>query len=162
MPIQEFVTRESSQSYAEQHCRQNGGTIVCEEKKSKYTYRYQPNETFLKIHIDNGLIQDSSVEKCDYLLLNYATNENVHHSIFIELKGSDLLKAGRQIMSTIDQIGTELQDSVFHARIVLTNSTEPDDRQRVQRELKKKKCDFACATRSMTEHSAPDGSPTRI
>lgn len=42
------------------------------------------------------------------------------HSYFIELKGSDLIRAVEQINRSIDELKNNLTDFTFSARIVLT------------------------------------------
>ena len=68
-----------------------------------------------KYRIDGGLIPDNNA-KCDFLLLNCEQKQ----SYFIELKGSDIVRAIEQIDRSIDILKDELLDFAFFARIVLS------------------------------------------
>ena len=54
--------------------------------------------------------------KCDFLLLNCEQKQ----SYFIELKGSDLIRAIEQIDKSIDKLKNELLGFSFFARIVVS------------------------------------------
>ncbi|MGD9978347.1 MAG: hypothetical protein AB7S54_10485, partial [Bacteroidales bacterium] len=64
---------------------------------TKYIYENDSLDTLSKYRVDGCLINDDD-SKCDYLLLN-CTKEV---SYFVELKGSDLIKAVEQIDRSID------------------------------------------------------------
>lgn len=62
------------------------------------------NENFTKLRIDGGLITSNQIQKCDFGFLRY-TNEDFY---FVELKGKDIEKAYKQILSTIDYFNQNL------------------------------------------------------
>lgn len=91
--------------------------VVCEDKgsKTKYICDNQSKNYLSKYRVDGGLINDAGA-KCDFLILNC----NKHKSFFIELKGSDIIRAIEQIDRSIDLIKNNLDDFSVFARIVLT------------------------------------------
>jgi hypothetical protein len=53
-------------------CREfedNRGNIVCEENRTKITFRNANRKIVEKIRIDGCVITDNNIKKCDYLLL---------------------------------------------------------------------------------------------
>ena len=72
--------------------------------------------------VDGALINDERVEKCDHLLID-CSEEN---SYFIEIKGSDLIKATQQILSTIAILKPKMAGLKMNARIVLTRVNATD------------------------------------
>ncbi|MDR2755294.1 MAG: hypothetical protein LBC20_06270 [Planctomycetaceae bacterium] len=164
MSFQNFIAQQQDKSYTTNYHNSNGGTIVCEERASKYVYKYKSGETLLKLHVDGGLISDQNILKCDYLLLNYTTiNEKTcYHSIFIELKGSDLTHACKQIWTTIENLGNDLKGSKLHARIVLSKVPKIDIQVNQLKEslMKKYQCLLYYQSRFMEEESDQDGYPS--
>jgi len=113
--------------------------IVCHERQSTYRYINQAGQRIARIRVDGGLVQDTNVEKCDWLLINWDSN----HSFFIELKGSDVKKAIRQINATLDWFWLDINGMgirVAHARIVPGKVPRPDfvrnDRRKLELRLK--------------------------
>jgi hypothetical protein len=74
---------------------------ACEENKRKFRIDTEgvKDETFLRITIDDCFIDDDQVEKCDFAFHRCDTED----FYFVELKGSDIAKAYRQIVTTISQ-----------------------------------------------------------
>lgn len=64
--------------------------------------------------VDGEVFSSSDEERCDYLLLN----DEAKTSYYIELKGSDLSKAIRQIENTIRLIAPSLSGYTILRRIV--------------------------------------------
>lgn len=71
--------------------------IVCEEKRSKITFLNPSNISVSKVIVDDCQIIDG--KRCDYLI-RYPENEH-----YIELKGSDVRHAFRQLERTITMLG---------------------------------------------------------
>lgn len=120
--------------------------------------------------MDGGLIKrkNNDTKKCDYLLLNVTDDVNlsdIPHSVFIELKGTDLVHAYQQILATIDEYEVDLSGSRFHARIIVSRLHRPQyttcyHKYRV--EFKRRNCSFPDPQeREMTEHTGVDGNPTQ-
>lgn len=119
---------EFSQDECAEYKNEKVKEVVCTDKKSKCQYRYiNRSQDVLSVYkVDDCLIKESEIKKCDYLLLNCTKK----YAIFIELKGSDIKVAIQQIMNTMERLkinflNTEFQ---FHARIVLTKVRTPDVR----------------------------------
>jgi hypothetical protein len=89
-----------------------------------------------KYKVDGCLINDNG-SKCDFLLLN-CTKQT---SYFIELKGSDLIKAIEQIDRSIDVLHKDFSSYSIEARIVLTrvNTTDLKSSKLIRLESKLKK-----------------------
>ncbi len=64
--------------------------------------------------VDGEVFRGPEEERCDYLLLN----DEVKTSYYIELKGSDLPKAIRQIENTIKLLSSSLPGYAVQRRIV--------------------------------------------
>ncbi|NBP68858.1 MAG: hypothetical protein EBR30_20195 [Cytophagia bacterium] len=127
-------------------------TVTCSDKKSSTTYIYNnPNSDRLsKYRVDGCLINDNSA-KCDYLLLNCDKSK----SYFIELKGSDLIRAVEQIDRSIDLLEHALADYSVSARIVVTRVNTLDLKNtkyiKLERKVKNLNGDLKKQSRQMTE-----------
>lgn len=89
--------------------------ISIEENGKKYIGKNSNSKITRTIRVDGCLINDSSSNKCDYILLN----EDDKIVFFIELKGCDIKHAAVQITETIKKLGIELSEyGTFLARIV--------------------------------------------
>jgi sporulation-control protein spo0M len=66
------------------------------EKKSKITFLNPNKDKIVKIKVDNCVISDNETLRCDYALIPSDAVE-----IYVELKGSDIAQAVKQIESTI-------------------------------------------------------------
>ena len=98
--------------------------VVCRDHKGKSEYRYnnQSRNHLSLYRVDACLIADTGA-KCDYLLLNCDQSM----AFFIELKGSDLIQAVRQIDRAISLLSLGLKAfPVFHGRIALTRVNTTD------------------------------------
>ncbi len=109
------------------HCfdfiNQKHAIVVFSDRRSATTFIYENrnSDSLSKYRIDGCLITDNGA-KCDYLLLN--CNKSI--SYFIELKGSDLIRAVDQIDRSIDLLIDSLTDFTVFARIVLTRVNTTD------------------------------------
>lgn len=76
--------------------------LVFKEKGNRQELRISnPNNLAIhKIKVDGGVITDQSQKKCDFLM--YIAQHNKCKVYFIELKGSHISEAVKQIESTID------------------------------------------------------------
>jgi len=89
--------------------------------KTKYIYENSAADTLSMYEVDGCLIKDNGC-KCDFLLLNCTKKI----SYFIELKGSDLMRAIEQIERSIDVLHKDFKDYSVEARIVLTRVNTTD------------------------------------
>ena len=72
-------------------------TIVVEENKRKFTLQKPQREKVIKIKVDGCLIDDRR-QRCDYI---FEIGKSPHCAVYLELKGSDIDKAYRQLAATI-------------------------------------------------------------
>jgi hypothetical protein len=126
--------------------------VTCEDARSdtKFIYKNNSKDFLTKYRVDGCLIKDKN-SKCDYLLLNCTKKI----SYFIELKGSDLIKAVEQIDRSITVLHQDFNDYTVEARIVLTrvNTTDLKSSKLIslERRLKKLNGKLIKQTRQLTE-----------
>lgn len=126
-------------------------TVTCTDRGSstRYIYSNRSLDKLTKYRVDGCLIIDGA--KCDYLLLNCDKKK----SYFIELKGSDLIRAVEQIDRTIDLLKAMISDFSISARIVLTrvNTTDLSNSQflRLEKKVKGLNGDLKKQSQEMTE-----------
>lgn len=131
---------------------QKNKIVTCTDAKSstKYIYENDSLDELTKYRVDGCLINDDN-SKCDYLLLN-CTKEV---SYFVELKGSDLIKAVEQIDRSIDILHKDFKEYSVEARIVLTRVNTTDLKStkliRLESKLKKLNGKLIKKTRELTE-----------
>ncbi len=115
--------------------REQRRTVTFTDAKSSTRFVYDNTSLnyLSRYRIDGCLIADAGV-KCDYLLLN--CDKEVAY--FIELKGSDLIRAVEQIDRSIDVLARELGGFTVNARIVLTRTNTIDLRNSKFLKLEKK------------------------
>lgn len=118
--------------------KQKNKIVTCSDKKSSTKYIYENNslDELSKYFVDGCLVADEG-SKCDFLLLNCSKKI----SYFIEMKGSDLIKAVEQIDRSIDLLHKDFNKYSVHARIVLTrvNTTDLKNTKLIKLESKLKK-----------------------
>ena len=83
----------SSPECAEDRCDKK---IVLKENRSKITFLNPNQDKILTIKVDGCAISDNETLRCDYALM---PSDEVE--IYVELKGSDIVHAFKQIESTI-------------------------------------------------------------
>jgi hypothetical protein len=109
------------------HCfdfaNQNRPIVTFSDRKSATTFTYENRslDCLTKYRVDGCLINDAGC-KCDYLLLNCSREK----SYFIELKGSDLIKAVEQVDRSIDILHQQIINFTVEVRIVLTRVNTTD------------------------------------
>jgi len=109
-------------------------------KENKTTLFYSVKNKCFLVKVDNGIIQDNSIKKCDWLF--YDENNLMTH--LIELKGKIINDAFEQLESTVDKIKESdypmlLQNlKILDAYIVSPNITYPRDIESKKRKLAKK------------------------
>ena len=104
-------------------CNKNKIIVVSDKghPKIKYIAKNDNSNELCVLKVDNGYIKSDIQKKCDFLVFNCKTPQ----SYFVELKGSDLIQAARQIVITIDNFSPEIYESVINARIVLSKVSVP-------------------------------------
>lgn len=106
--------------------------VPIRENKRTYLARNPDRKTICHYKIDGCLIKDGI--RCDDLLLVPGDQK----SLFIELKGKDLLHAVDQIDRSISLLGASLNQFQIHARIILSKTNTPDLRNTRLIKLRKK------------------------
>lgn len=88
-------------------CHETAERIVCQDKgtKSKYTAVNRQRHQVRQYLIDGDVICDRNVNKCDWMV----TEEELMDAYLIELKGSNIEKAIRQLESTRDILAPVLK-----------------------------------------------------
>jgi hypothetical protein len=100
----------------------NRKIVIVEENSRKFEGVNAKQKPFELYRVDGCLIKEG--QRCDFLLLN-CSDELVAY--LIELKGSDLIHAVRQINTTLSHFLNELRDfKKINGRIVLTKVNSPD------------------------------------
>lgn len=72
--------------------------------------------------IDKVVFKDRNEERCDYLLLVERKDDNIYY--WVELKGSDIIKACRQIWNTLNIIDVN-EGRKQEGRIITTRTPAP-------------------------------------
>ena len=135
---------------------QQHATVVCSDRKSatKYIYDNKSSDSLTKYRVDGCLIADAGA-KCDSLLLNCTKKK----SFFIELKGSDLIRAVEQIDRSVDLLLSSLTDFSINARIVLTRVNITDLRNtkylKLEKKIQRLNGNLKKQSRQMTEINLP-------
>lgn len=78
--------------------------IVLQENKSKIIFLNPNQKEIITIKVDGCVIKDDKILRCDYALIPCDEIE-----IYVELKGSDVLHAVKQIESTINLLSNNPQ-----------------------------------------------------
>ena len=108
--------------------------IVLQENKSKITFINPNQDTILVIRVDGCVIRDNETLRCDYALVLANKIE-----IYIELKGSNVLHAVKQIESTIMLLSDDPQKIKKLCFVVSTRvPKQTTSIQQLQSQFKKK------------------------
>lgn len=92
--------------------------------KTNYQLSNSSKAEVSKYIVDDCLLKGKSEdEKCDYLFL--VRREDMIDGYFVELKGSDVLKAISQLQNTINILSKEINGAIF-GRIVPTKVALPN------------------------------------
>lgn len=89
--------------------------ITLKEKKSKITFLNPDRDEILVIKVDGCVIKDDGVLKCDYAIVPCDQIE-----IYVELKGSDISHAVKQLESTIKLLSENPKEIKKYCFIVST------------------------------------------
>ena len=88
--------------------------IISREKSCEHRANNKTLKRVRHYKIDGGVISDVNIIKCDYLLIN----DDSEKAYFIELKGSDISHAIKQIEATVAMFRNELSGYIFLFRII--------------------------------------------
>ena len=108
--------------------------IVLQEDKSKITFLNPNQDEILIIKVDGCVISDNETLRCDYALIPSDAVE-----IYVELKGSDIAQAVKQIESTIKLLSENPQKIKKLCFVVSTRvPKQATSIQQLQSQFKKK------------------------
>lgn len=108
--------------------------IVLQENKSKITFLNPNQDQILLIRVDDCVIKDYETLRCDYAIVPCDEVE-----IYVELKGSDISHAVKQIESTIRLLSNNSQKTKKLCFVVSTRVPKQSTSvQQLQRQFKKK------------------------
>lgn len=99
-------------------------SVVLTQRKSTYRVENPNRKTICKTRIDGGYIVNAPGPCCDYLVANLLDKD----AYFVELKGSHVRHAVRQIVDTLGVLKPCLAGHSCFARIVPTRANAPDIR----------------------------------
>jgi hypothetical protein len=103
--------------------------------KTEYRFSNANRKVISKYIVDDCLLRlKQREEKCDYLF----TSNDLKTAYFIECKGADVLKAVKQIQSSINLLTTDLDGYVLKGRIVSTKVYSPDLRTQAYTKLRER------------------------
>jgi hypothetical protein len=100
-------------------CFSNSSTAI--EHGKKFIFNNVSGKSICKVHVDNCLIKDQSVKKCDYLF----NIEEDNRYYLVELKGVDVDTAIKQIESTFDIINQRIKASPDNYTGIIVSSAVP-------------------------------------
>lgn len=102
-------------------CEERQKIIISKDVKSRCEHRAHNSKQKLVRHyqIDGGVITDKTVQKCDFLLLN----DDDKVAYLIELKGTHILNAVKQIQQTEQHLKEDLKGYKLKYRIVYKANT---------------------------------------
>jgi hypothetical protein len=113
-----FLHQKSGQ--CQEFCDTRNEVIIKDKGNPKYwTFKNLKDKCVCLIRIDDCVISGST-PRCDYLFL--VCDETEKSAFFIELKGKDLEKALKQILSTINNLKGSLTGFCLYARIAVTKA----------------------------------------
>jgi len=81
--------------------------FTVQERKSKFTIVSRDTTVIDKYKIDGHFDTDTTHDKCDYLFRHHLSNLQKNTCIFVELKGSEVEHAVKQIGDTIDRFSSD-------------------------------------------------------
>jgi hypothetical protein len=108
--------------------------IVLQENRSKITFLNPNQDQILLIKVDDCVIRNNETSRCDYAIIPRDEIE-----IYIELKGSDILHAVKQIESTINSLSDNPQKIKKLCFVVSTRvPSQTTNVQQLQSQFKRK------------------------
>lgn len=137
----------------ESHCVPDQPKIISIDRGSKCQHEAvnRSRQNVRQYHVDGEVIADQNIEKCDWMVLN----DDAEKAYLIELKGSDIHKAARQMDSTYRMMKETLSNYKFHYRIIYRTGTQrlKDAKTiRWKEECKKQKIDVVIHEKQYSEN----------
>jgi len=130
-------------------CKTDALTVVSSENNNRHILENISRVKVYQYHIDGDIITGTADKKCDYIVEAMTTPRPV--AFVIELKGSDIIQAIRQIESTILKYKNKLEIYEICPRIVVHKVTTLSLRSSEYRKLKKLYPDFDIKSKEKTD-----------
>ncbi len=109
-------------------------STVAKEKGKEFRIINKAQKTICRIHVDGCLIRNNQGKRCDYFFKICETEK----SFLVELKGTDISEAVRQIISTFDFLNNKLKLSPDNFEGIVVSSSVPHAAEQKFRSLKEK------------------------
>jgi hypothetical protein len=104
------------------------------EGAKKFSFLNRSNKNICRVHVDDCLITDKSIKKCDYL---FKVNEDQLYYL-VELKGTDVDNAIQQIISTYDIVNEKIKSDAQNFKGVIVSSSVPSATEQRFRKLQER------------------------
>lgn len=103
------------------------------EKGKRFSIRNPEQKPICKVRVDDCLITDNTIKKCDYL---FGVNNNNYY--LVELKGVDINTAIEQIVSTYEIVNSKINSPVTNYKGIVVSSIVPSQAHQKFRNLAEK------------------------
>ena len=123
--------------------------IVSSEKKNEHILYNESGWDVYQFHIDGGIVQTRTGERCDYIVEVDMTPKP--KAYIIELKGSDLEKAISQIITTMNVFKAQLGGYIQLPRIIMRKVPTHEIHGNKYREFKRKFPNAVVSTQAYTD-----------
>lgn len=104
--------------------------LVLQENKSKIVFENTRNQKLKVVEVDDCAIQDGL--RCDHLVIE---ENSIEH--FVELKGSDVQHAQKQLAESIKQLSIDPQKQSKNSYVVSTRAPLTTEIQKIQKQFKR-------------------------
>lgn len=94
---------------------------VAIENGKRFTFSNVSGKTICRVRVDNCLIKDQTIRKCDFL---FNVEEDKRYYL-VELKGGDVGSAIRQIESTFDIVNKQIKTAAENYTGIIVSSAVP-------------------------------------
>lgn len=99
------------------NCFSNASSAI--ENGKKFVFRNPTNKTVCRVRVDNCLITDKSIKKCDYL---FQIDSKFY---LVELKGQSIDNAVAQILSTYNNVNKKIKAPASDYSGIIVSSAVP-------------------------------------
>ena len=96
-------------------------SISAIENGKKFIFKNPNRKTICKVHVDNCLITDQTIKKCDFL---FSIQEDNKYYL-VELKGKAIDVAIEQIVSTFDIVNLKIKATAQNYTGIIVSSAVP-------------------------------------
>jgi hypothetical protein len=104
------------------------------EGGKKFSFLNNSNKSICHVHIDNCLITDKTIKKCDYF---FSVKED-HSYYLVEFKGIAVDEAIQQIISTYEIINEKIKSDAQNFKGIIISSSVPSATEQRFRKLQER------------------------